>query len=205
MLCTHTRLLAAALLSFCGTAHAQHVALWAGGGLGTFLSGGAGVGDPNAHRTAGVSVSLAGDRLELRALKGTLERPRGIPVNAGDDDFDYVGFDALIARRTTGLPVDVALGAARYEEVYHLGYPQRDLGGRTLVHRWGPFASALRSLGVARFGQVWVETDLTWPNRATPSDRSADANGPQRSEEHTSELQSPDHLVCRLLPEKKKY
>src|SRR5947208_9900404 len=26
----------------------------------------------------------------------------------------------------------------------------------------------------------------------------------QRSEEHTSELQSPDHLVCRLLREKKK-
>src|SRR5207244_12783221 len=28
--------------------------------------------------------------------------------------------------------------------------------------------------------------------------------GPTRSEEHTSELQSPDHLVCRLLLEKKK-
>src|SRR5258708_30066371 len=28
--------------------------------------------------------------------------------------------------------------------------------------------------------------------------------GNQRSEEHTSELQSPDHLVCRLLLEKKK-
>src|SRR5258708_36711780 len=27
---------------------------------------------------------------------------------------------------------------------------------------------------------------------------------PYRSEEHTSELQSPDHLVCRLLLEKKK-
>ena len=27
---------------------------------------------------------------------------------------------------------------------------------------------------------------------------------PDRSEEHTSELQSPDHLVCRLLLEKKK-
>src|SRR5690348_18207852 len=26
----------------------------------------------------------------------------------------------------------------------------------------------------------------------------------RRSEEHTSELQSPVHLVCRLLPEKKK-
>src|SRR5258708_9590058 len=28
--------------------------------------------------------------------------------------------------------------------------------------------------------------------------------GSIRSEEHTSELQSPDHLVCRLLLEKKK-
>src|SRR6185436_20357828 len=28
--------------------------------------------------------------------------------------------------------------------------------------------------------------------------------GGPRSEEHTSELQSPDHLVCRLLLEKKK-
>src|SRR5258708_36300138 len=30
------------------------------------------------------------------------------------------------------------------------------------------------------------------------------ADRPDRSEEHTSELQSPDHLVCRLLLEKKK-
>src|SRR5207244_8643712 len=29
-------------------------------------------------------------------------------------------------------------------------------------------------------------------------------NAELRSEEHTSELQSPDHLVCRLLLEKKK-
>src|SRR5438552_12523133 len=29
--------------------------------------------------------------------------------------------------------------------------------------------------------------------------------GLNRSEEHTSELQSPDHLVCRLLLEKKNY
>src|SRR5258708_21813758 len=37
---------------------------------------------------------------------------------------------------------------------------------------------------------------------------SVDHSGPglsaMRSEEHTSELQSPDHLVCRLLLEKKK-
>src|SRR5258708_24515064 len=37
------------------------------------------------------------------------------------------------------------------------------------------------------------------PPRSTSPDFSA-----PRSEEHTSELQSPDHLVCRLLLEKKK-
>src|SRR6476660_9993707 len=36
--------------------------------------------------------------------------------------------------------------------------------------------------------------------RAQPEDQRA----PARSEEHTSELQSPDHIVCRLLLEKKK-
>src|SRR5258708_31314960 len=34
--------------------------------------------------------------------------------------------------------------------------------------------------------------------------KDAQAAGKHRSEEHTSELQSPDHLVCRLLLEKKK-
>src|SRR5438876_1267914 len=37
-----------------------------------------------------------------------------------------------------------------------------------------------------------------------PSGISADGDAPARSEEHTSELQSPVHLVCRLLLEKKK-
>src|SRR5258708_14414837 len=36
------------------------------------------------------------------------------------------------------------------------------------------------------------------------SEGALDGGAPTRSEEHTSELQSPDHLVCRLLLEKKK-
>src|SRR5258708_40032441 len=40
---------------------------------------------------------------------------------------------------------------------------------------------------------VWISHDTMWH----------DPDG-ERSEEHTSELQSPDHLVCRLLLEKKK-
>src|SRR5258708_28094967 len=38
---------------------------------------------------------------------------------------------------------------------------------------------------------------LPWHEKCTTSAT------PVRSEEHTSELQSPDHLVCRLLLEKK--
>src|SRR5438552_16678628 len=41
------------------------------------------------------------------------------------------------------------------------------------------------------------------PRSTAARRRSNDVAGP-RSEEHTSELQSPDHLVCRLLLEKKK-
>src|SRR5258708_12225479 len=37
-----------------------------------------------------------------------------------------------------------------------------------------------------------------------PAGAAAKLGLPARSEEHTSELQSPDHLVCRLLLEKKK-
>src|SRR5207244_12980319 len=43
----------------------------------------------------------------------------------------------------------------------------------------------------------------SWSARRSRSTRSR-ADHEQRSEEHTSELQSPDHLVCRLLLEKKK-
>src|SRR5258708_18091186 len=46
----------------------------------------------------------------------------------------------------------------------------------------------LRQVG-ARHGRTPGEVAIAWT---------------LRSEEHTSELQSPDHLVCRLLLEKKK-
>src|SRR3712207_9142097 len=46
----------------------------------------------------------------------------------------------------------------------------------------------------------------SWPSSARPacSARSSAASSPGRSEEHTSELQSRQYLVCRLLLEKKK-
>src|SRR5258708_16728156 len=64
-------------------------------------------------------------------------------------------------------------------------------------------------LGVIGLAQLMVVLDLTVMNVALPSAQRAlgfttvDRQW-VRSEEHTSELQSPDHLVCRLLLEKKK-
>src|SRR5262245_63354882 len=45
---------------------------------------------------------------------------------------------------------------------------------------------------------------LESPIRTAISQNTASATGSRRSEEHTSELQSLRHLVCRLLLEKKK-
>src|SRR5258708_21831154 len=58
-----------------------------------------------------------------------------------------------------------------------------------------PYTTLFRSDSSIRSGD--------WTARAARSARSRNRHG-MRSEEHTSELQSPDHLVCRLLLEKKK-
>src|SRR5258708_29607483 len=54
---------------------------------------------------------------------------------------------------------------------------------------------------------IYVHTDINrWWVITEPTNLYAQDQFPNmdRSEEHTSELQSPDHLVCRLLLEKKK-
>src|SRR5215216_8044315 len=51
-------------------------------------------------------------------------------------------------------------------------------------------------------GPVWGVPGPSAPGSFRPY--GVDVEVTLRSEEHTSELQSPDHLVCRLLLEKKK-
>src|SRR5258708_18069280 len=55
---------------------------------------------------------------------------------------------------------------------------------------------------VAQAGAVTHEVVILSIRRREPNPRRIRHSA--RSEEHTSELQSPDHLVCRLLLEKKK-
>src|SRR5258708_20556523 len=47
--------------------------------------------------------------------------------------------------------------------------------------------------------------DLSFPYGRRPFGNDRSKTCASRSEEHTSELQSPDHTLCRLLLEKKNY
>src|SRR3712207_8493209 len=64
-------------------------------------------------------------------------------------------------------------------------------------HRLDETVAWLRRLGVKR-----LRTGISWGDWHRPG--SLDWFDRQRSEEHTSELQSRQYLVCRLLLEKKK-
>src|SRR5947208_8017366 len=68
-----------------------------------------------------------------------------------------------------------------------------------------PYTTLFRSFRTRR---RTIANEMSAPTRSTPRARRGSDRRPVptpiRSEEHTSELQSPDHLVCRLLLEKKK-
>src|SRR3989454_9141622 len=67
-----------------------------------------------------------------------------------------------------------------------------------------PYTTLFRS-GAGGAGTRGVpDTDAEHLSRARAAARSLGARLARRSEEHTSELQSPCNLVCRLLLEKKK-
>src|SRR3712207_8179891 len=82
-----------------------------------------------------------------------------------------------------------------------------------------PYTTLFRSRGAAGAGGRGRRRSVPWrpPRQALGADTGGDpartsrvesgargGRGPSRSEEHTSELQSRQYLVCRLLLEKKK-
>src|SRR5690348_17385568 len=69
-----------------------------------------------------------------------------------------------------------------------------------------PYTTLFRSLGerLVAFDEARLEDDVFHERGPDEIDEAVVARHRERSEEHTSELQSPVHLVCRLLLEKKK-
>src|SRR5258708_10488940 len=66
------------------------------------------------------------------------------------------------------------------------------------------FCSAVFTFSTAASWAAWSRTMPPLPTCSRPASNCGFTSTTMcRSEEHTSELQSPDHLVCRLLLEKK--
>src|SRR5258708_17222906 len=69
--------------------------------------------------------------------------------------------------------------------------------------RWG--WKVRESTGCRCIGVWRVSSNSSWPTLSISRRCLAEKQTYRRSEEHTSELQSPDHIVCRLLLAKKKH
>src|SRR5438552_14491211 len=101
---------------------------------------------------------------------------------------------------------DWGWGSAR-EESQKVYNAFREAGGNFIdtanIYTNGTSESFLGEFMKGHRESVVLATKYT--NAAPGTDPNAAGNHRKsRSEEHTSELQSPDHLVCRLLLEKKK-
>src|SRR5260364_312144 len=104
---------------------------------------------------------------------------------------DGIRADLVTGVQTCALPICVGTGAAikqagKQDQVY---FVTSGGGAQSMCDRLadGTFSAAINydAPGMGRDAFTAISAVL------------------QRSEEHTSELQSPDHLVCRLLLEKK--
>src|SRR5256886_7482625 len=67
-----------------------------------------------------------------------------------------------------------------------------------------PYTTLFRSYEAHRAEIEAILPPIHLPVPASAATLITSATGPERSEEHTSELQSQSNLVCRLLLEKKK-
>src|SRR5437879_4239373 len=105
-------------------------------------------------------------------------------VNWSDDRFD-----------ANLVLVDIASGAQRT-----LTYDRKGIA----APRWSPTGDRLAFLATAGSGDKAAPQVYVLDMRGGEARQITEAtNGVERSEEHTSELQSPMYLVCRLLLEKK--
>src|SRR5258708_31533783 len=134
-------------------------------------------------------------------------------MNRWVDRFGRTGF-AAVTSLIWALPMAAWAGSADLSPVDQTAYPWIALAiGLVMLAVWIflltrlgriPVAPRQRRLDLAQMSTS--EKRWTLALIAFGAGLIAFLNGAAtRSEEHTSELQSPDHLVCRLLLEKKKH
>src|SRR5688500_18355439 len=145
----------------------------------------------------------------IRSGKRTLIKPAWIDVQAEPDDI-VIELDAGIACGTGTHPT-TQLCLQACEWFVHPDTTVLDIGtGSGILAIAAAKLGAMRVLGrdidpiAVKMAQENVERNGV-QDRITVQQGSLEGLMTSRSEEHTSELQSPCNLVCRLLLEKKKH
>src|SRR5439155_15546511 len=127
-----------------------------------------------------------------RALAGLPQRARASGRVAVRADGGYFG--GQLARAAHDENIAFAIGAKRIAPLWRL------LAGLTEDDWHDAIEMDNAQVAVAQYCPDWWPADT----RPDPPGGAGAGAGLGRSEEHTSELQSRGHLVCRLLLEKKK-
>src|SRR5258707_678036 len=157
---------------------------------------------------AGIRAKRSGVEARIRAPRPTLEADRNSPRRQGN--LPYPRLAAHLRKRPAAPPAGEYRPrpgeARRVEHAYPRRHRNHSHGGsvplqvhaRRLLRRLGGQA---RPRSGRRAQGLWRERAALLPERKT-AEQTLPAR-PPRSEEHTSELQSRQYLVCRLLLEKK--
>src|SRR5690348_726878 len=107
---------------------------------------------------------------------------------------------ALASTRSVGTEVSLGDGILKVKALDYFDFKGTDIvlmsAGGAIAKAWAP--------KIAAQGPIVIDNSSAWRMDAQVPLVVPEVNAAARSEEHTSELQSPVHLVCRLLLEKKK-
>src|SRR5215216_8068796 len=139
-----------------------------------------------APLTIGIDLGTQSVRVVLMAEDGTVAGSGGAPLTSVRADDIRHEQDPEVWWDTVGEAARKVMG----------GRADREIDGLAICSTSGTI------LLTDAHGSPLTPALMYNDGRASEETRLAQEAG--RSEEHTSELQSPDHLVCRLLLEKKK-
>src|SRR5258708_21064097 len=134
-------------------------------------------------------VAVPGDRFHPHGLAVDDAHPGHAELSRPHGDAAHIAKQFVPAVHADNGQIDSAqhcVDAAELRELAFMLAPLRDVPGNSIYPDY--IASRVAGEASASLDPPYLPAQLNDP----------------RSEEHTSELQSPDHLVCRLLLEKKK-